>query len=146
MKRIIKFRAKRKNGNDWVYGCYQHLVIHGEMRHFIAPSNSLLFDDIKFIDALIEVDENTICQYWRSVNKSDLYDGDIFAFNGAYRKIVRYKEDESCFCVASISHLECEDILDIWNAPSDIWWKECAVLMEVIGNEFDNPELLNLYE
>lgn len=141
--RQISFKGKRKDGKGWVDGCYQRLVVHGVMKHFIAPANSLVFDDIKLIDSLIEVDEKTVSQYWRSVNKVDLYDGDIFTINGKYSKIVRYKEGKACFCVANLSQLECEDVFDIWQIPDEKWWNERNILIDVVGNEFDNPELLN---
>lgn len=141
--RQISFKGKRKDGNGWAEGCYQRLVVYGVMKHFIAPANSLIFNDVKLIDSLIEIEENTISQYWRSVNKIDLYDGDIFTINGKYSKIIRYKEDKACFCVANLNQLECEDVFDIWQIPDDKWWNERNILIDVIGNEFDNPELLN---
>lgn len=44
--------------------------------------------------------------------------------------------------LAIIVQLLCEDVFDIWQIPDEKWWNERNILIEVIGNEFDNPELL----
>lgn len=146
--RKIMFRGKRKDCNVWVYGFYSYLFNEKAndykheivFQHMESADMSYPYPSCHTICA--EVLPGTVSQYWRTVNSVDLYDGDIFAINGKYSKIIRYKEDKACFCVANLNQIECEDIFDIWQMPDEKWWNERNILIDVIGNEFDNPELL----
>lgn len=134
--RKIRFRGKIKYTQRWIdgylwQGCNEAYYIKTEEKGEFGS-------DLKDFEVFPE----TVGQYWRTVNDVDLYDGDIFTIEGKYSKIVRYKEDKACFCVANLNQLECEDVFDIWQIPDEKWWNERNILIDVIGNEFDNPELL----
>lgn len=140
-----KYRGKSIYTGKWVYGLYQRLVIHGIMKHFILPANSLMFDDIKLIDCLIEVIPETVGQYWRTINGIYLYDGDIFSLSGQYEKVVKliqYNEEMACFCIANIDSLKYEYCMYIWETPSLDWWQTFNQDIKLLGNRFDDAHLL----
>lgn len=136
--RKILFKAKHKDGKGWIDGCYQRLVVHGVMKHFIAPANSLVFDDIKLIDSLIEVDENTISQFTGLTDRNgkEIYEGDICNCSYGYTNdkigIVYYKY--GCFYV--------DDKHPSGNMPLKSLVKSEANRIEIIGNIHDDPELM----
>lgn len=94
---------------------YQGLVVHGVMKHFIAPANSLVFDDIKLIDSLIEVDENTISQPIGRTDKngSEIYEDhklkNLLCENGCYDTIYytpRWDDENLCYMFDCHGYLE----------------------------------------
>lgn len=77
----------------------------------------------------------------RKDNKlTKIFDGDIITVNGHYPKLVKFIPERAAFCLANISDFKNQDLWDIWQQPHSSWWDEMNI--EVIGNKFDNPELL----
>ncbi len=162
--REILFRGKRKDNGQWVYGCYQRIVIHGVMRHFILPSCALVFDNIKLTDALIDVDPSTVSQFTGFLadkRKSDLdkriFEGDIFRHtketdegdNVSY-SVVMWIPQYAIFYLIPVEHYEIMRNNDVSKEAEfrwffeDAWLSDFSIDVELtkVGNIHDNPELL----
>lgn len=129
MEREILFRGKRIEDGKWVEGYLLKYSPIYEEKAYILPLHSVCVSDI-------EVDPKTICQYTGLTDKAGRrFEGDIFqASDGDY--IQRY--------------------VITWNEDSLEWSAECigdpdgtlplcefkVEEIEVVGNIFDNPELL----
>lgn len=121
--RIIKFRGKSLNTKMWVYGDLNH---RGK-RTFIE----------------YEVDCKTISQFIGKTDKegTEIYEHDIISVNGKYPKLVKYIDEYACFCLANISDLN-KEWTNPWQQISPDWWNDFKREIRVIGNAFDNPELM----
>lgn len=131
--RTTKFRGKRTDKNEWVYGDLTKGEEDGlyrihtsfSIRHYVLPE--------------------TVGQYWRTVNKQDLYDGDVFEsrmFDDKPKWVVQYREDEGCFCITHPEELHLKFVYP-WQKPDKKWWEEFGKDLYVIGNIHDNPELIH---
>lgn len=133
MNREILFKAKRKDNGEWVEGC----IVIDQSR----------FDRFKYRIQPIEsgvlyahpIDPDTLCQYTGLTDKNGkkIWENDICDRKEKYPEIVTYNKGdwqldysyalgkEKHFCACNLGFYACE--------------RECV---EVIGNVFDNPELL----
>lgn len=121
--RDIEFRGKRTDDGEWMYGyicCYGWT---GKEKIYIVPNYaSALYS--------IEVNPETVGQYTglKDKNGTKIFEGDIILLRGdeePYQVVF----DESCFQVYSDS---------VRYAMDNFYDYE----IEVIGNIYDNPELL----
>lgn len=135
--RDIKFRGKRIKDKKWIYG-------------------SLAKDNPQDAYYIIDIDEgvgrdvleNTIGQYTglHDKNGKEIYEGDIVLYedwemtyegggNDSFinKGIIEYVEDNCCFNVTERQTIELPDVL----------YKNNETL-EVIGNIYENPELLEV--
>lgn len=139
MEHTIKFRGKEIDSNKWLYGdLFQRSGCYPEI---LFP----YFDDKgKTQYAEIAVKENTIGQFIgkKDKNNTEIFDGDIITVNGEFPKLVKFIPEKAAFCVANICDLKNQDQWEIWMQPPIPWWEK--MFIEVIGNKFDNPELLSL--
>lgn len=135
MSREILFKAKRLDNGEWVEGYY----VYCRKRHYILPvlNKAIGFDERE--DEWVEVDPDTICQYTGLTDKNGkkIWENDICDRKEKYPEIVTYNKGdwqldysyalgkEKHFCACNLGFYACE--------------RECV---EVIGNVFDNPELL----
>lgn len=132
MNREIKFKAKRKDNKEWVYGD----LIDGKFffdkssDYYDAPYYD---DELGVIDGrLIEVIPETICQYTGITDKNGvkIYEGDIIKNHCGYKAVIKYGEYE----YGSIKHcgfyIQDIEFYDVFN----LWGSGC----EVIGNISDN--------
>lgn len=142
MNREILFRAKHihaMDSNDHLNGTW----VHG----YLSDEN-YIYD--KSLEGEFLVDENTICQYTGLTDKNGkkIFEGDIlrgfqypFCYDGEYNYYVEiifencsfmtYTHKNPSSCVRGISDGN-TDLMEDW--VSEDW--------EVIGNIYDNPELL----
>ena len=126
--RQIKFRGKRKDG-VWVYGDLMHL--EKDFKPLIKIIDWSTKDQ--------EVDPDTVYQFTGLVDRNgkDIYEGDVCNCSYGYtndKTGVVYYED-GCFYV--------DDKHPSGNMPLKSLVKSEANRIEIIGNIFDNPELLN---
>lgn len=155
MNRVIKFRAKRMDSNEWLYGSL--FVDKDEQCYIKEPDGKLYFIE----------DKDTIGQFVNLKDKHgvEIYEGDI----------IRVKEYKNI--ASGVMDLEERELFDIEELKGDLekeyvgavdWEEDCFVFssngeyndcflsvlfgnmksshpifdFEVIGNIHDNPELL----
>jgi len=150
MNRKSKFRAKRLNSKEWVYG---NLV---ETHHFkyilcvsFIPAKTLP------IEEFIEVDPNTIEEFTNhfDVDGKEIYEGDFYREeNGTergdertYFVCVFLKELSRFAWLSAEEKFEYEttsDMEDFLDTEMGMIEKYCK-LIKVIGNVIDNPNKLD---
>ena len=130
--REILFRGKRKENGEWVYGNYA-VTDNNEKQHFIFQNKAFEF----------EVDPETVGQYTGITddNGKKIFEGDILGITN----------DDPDYDYISKVYLDCDTLcVDIQGQDYDytsigfaieIWDDECDQV-EIIGNIYDNPELL----
>lgn len=132
MKRTIKFRGKRLDNGEWLYGDLMHDNAGGCYVYPIESEN--LFKENK-------VNSDTVGQFTGLIDKNgkEIYEGDIILSQKcncrAILHKVDYNEDNAMF-VAKPTHGWDFDFCQISKYWIDKYGKE------VIGNIHDNPELL----
>lgn len=135
--REILFRAKRIDSGEWVSGYYVYDYAHNA--HFIFKNQLVCPNCIndRRIDYSVcdyEIDPDTLCQYTGLTDKNGnlIWENDIVKHevSDTIGTIKWYQEDYVGWCV--------DDIVIDEQQFTDEMWCEC----EVIGNIFDNPELL----
>lgn len=143
MEREILFKAKQKNWKKlrknewWVKGYYVQCRGH----HYILP----VYDSDHGFDERysewIEVDRETVCQY--TGHKDDtgkkIFDGDIVCFIDITSTESGYSEMSCCGEVGYSKEEACFYVTDRLSAESWEVLGDC----HIIGNIFDDPELLN---
>lgn len=126
MNREIKFRGKRIDNDEWVYG-YLHFGFNctDEYVPFISWKDSSYLEDI----GEEEINIKTVGQYTglHDKNGKEIYEGDIVKYENMTGKIMFFN---GSFIMSDFEETE-EWELGVINAET-----------EVIGNIYDNPELL----
>lgn len=133
MSREIKFRGKRLDNNEWVYGSLCLDPYRGDAE--ISDH-----DDINLM--MVDVNPDTVGQFTglEDNNGKEIYEGDIldctvFDFNGndkQYRVKIEWCYTEFCGFVIGKG--------GVWWNLHFLWEQDDEI--EVIGNIYDNPELL----
>ena len=127
--RNIKFRGKTgtTEGKKWVYG-------------YLYKIKSFFSEDYQYFiknEHLQEtsVDEDTIGQYTglKDRNMKEIYEGDIIQYKDITKGLIRYSEKYAQYVLVNTGTVKDEfEPLGDYNME----------VFEIIGNEFDNPELL----
>lgn len=148
MNREILFRGKRVSNGNWIKGYFVLLAINEGLKHVIHTGT----DEGRFI--LFEVIPDTVGQFTGLYDKNGnkIFEGDIlkatYTEQRQYQGVsyqdehscveeVIYNEKSACFMLK----IMCEDVplyRPLHNFGSLANIKE----LEVIGNIYDNPELL----
>lgn len=122
MNRTIKFRGKRIDNGQWVYG-------------FLADDDYI--NDINSVDlSSIEVDPETVGQFTGLLDKNgrEVYEGDI---------VKHIPRNETYVCEWTAIHACFTFVENIEYGESYYFQKIDEKKIEIIGNIYDNPELLN---
>jgi uncharacterized phage protein (TIGR01671 family) len=146
--REIKFRGKPMNGLDrrpWVYGYYANWKQDSCMTEFISAGNMI------DMEGWIEIKGGTIGQYTglKDKNGKEIYEGDIVKYGyDEPREIeqVRWGSFADC-CVGGETWILGPDAYQkgaIWQPAIWYHWDDNPAenTIEVIGNIYENPELL----
>ena len=129
--REIKFRGKRVDNGEWIYGFYWHNTNTETSRITILTESSLYID--------IEVIPETFGQFTGLTGKNgkEIYEGDIcevlyssIGFQVEVKGVVYWGDWAMSYRIYLLPH---HDDYKLSDYKSDI---------EVIGNIHDNPELL----
>lgn len=135
MSREILFKAKRKDNGEWVEGYY----VYCRKRHYILPvlNKAIGFDERE--DKWIEIDIDTLCQHTGLTDKNDkkIWENDILRRNGYWD--IRIKFENGAFMVRNADKVQY--INRVTCTPISIFDINAY---EVIGNIFDNPDLLEV--
>ena len=138
MNRDILFKAKKVDGGEWIEG----YIVKKHGTYFLYDINES--DTCRQNNYLI--DEDTICQYTGLTDKNGnrIWEGDIIKYHfGEVYAPVKFGEYQSCFDSTSTCHV---GFYVDWDKNHDFrkdlgYWIK-MVDAEVVGNIFDNPELL----
>lgn len=137
MTREILFRGKRKDNGNWIEGYFVLLAINDGLKHAIYKGT----DEGRFI--LFEVIPETVGQFTGLCDKNGnkIFEGDILTLEDTYNGDVQF----SCG-VFGIEWTEMKRHKNLrgFGARHNLRTFEDGVNedLEIIGNIFDNPELL----
>lgn len=119
--REIEFRAKKKCDNEWAKGFVEYSKIRGEW----------LIEDKNY--CWYKVYEETIGQYTglKDKNGKKIFEGDIMSISPISPKYeIKWDNEQQRFC--------------FWNDGWIAGFNGFITSYEVIGNIYDNPELLEV--
>ena len=135
MNREILFKAKRKYNGEWVEGYY----VYCRKRHYILPvlNKAIGFDERE--DEWIEVDPDTICQYTGLTDKNGqkIWENDICIIKDGTL------DEEDGYFICEWDDCIARYILDGDGLTADFDSID-ERNVEVIGNIFDNADLLEV--
>lgn len=133
--REILFRGKRVDNGEWVYGTVEYHLVDGDLTR-TKQEAFITYDSMDRIGKVyrdrFEVNLDTIGQYTGLVNQSNtmLFEGDILDESG-YKFVVKFDQKWAKF---KLQHNKTAIQYPEWNR---------GVLIRLIGNIYDNPELLD---
>lgn len=139
--REIKFRGKRKDNGEWVYGSlvnnfWANSKTKSPVCEIFTPAleDGDCWDDyVSDENSVVEVHTESVGQFTGLKDKygKEIYDGDIIGRRGMKNTFVEY---ERCRWVLRYDEPKAEWRQDLHN--------QVSLHLEVIGNIYENPELL----
>ena len=146
--RKIKFRGKSTTSGKWVHGMLTTLKDLGaEKQDMIIIKKEGVFNEGSASPFFMEWDyihKDTVGQFTGLKDKSgkEIYEGDIISVNGKYPKLIRYIDEWASYCLANLTDLDCDLKTRYWQQVSPCWWTDYKREIKVIGNVYDNLELV----
>ena len=130
MNREILFKAKRKDNGEWVEGDAIHEPIGMSIRH-----------EKSGMSVRVPVDPDTLCQFTGLTDKNGrkIWENDICDRKKKYPEIVVFNEGDWQLDYSYVFGKEIHS--DACNLGFYVCERNCV---EVIGNIFDNEELLEV--
>lgn len=148
--REIKFKGKRKDNSEWVIGYFIPMK-HNDMREhihiFIIPEGVDMNYGVLLEDVLVEVLPETVGQYTglKDKNGTEIYEGDVVKFDNDIDEVYEevgvcvFEKAESNFVLQYKGYRkECYALHTIYLIDNE----EYQCLYEVLGNKYENPELI----
>lgn len=132
MKREIKFRGKRLDGQGWAFGSYIEAELQNGIAHEIIP--------YKRGEPVVEVDPDTVGQFTgvKDKNGMRIFEGDILGVGGRIIGWVQGGVRGYCYDVVYVNHPKGEERYTLY-ATATYDYRD---RLEVVGNIYDNPDLL----
>lgn len=142
------YRAKRTDNGEWV---------EGDLVHSVYKINDTCVGKYGSEVGIHQVHENTICQCTglKDKNRKLIWESDVVEFEDVGEEGYEYKEGFDFINRAKVEFAEARwSLTDFISTNSSVvdemynhvefmdFWNNC----EVIGNVFDNPELLEVGE
>lgn len=129
MNRQIKFRGKRLDNDEWVYGDLIH----------IDDSDIGIVTDYDHWQGC-RVDPETVGQFTGLIDKNgkEIYEGDIILYGNTIKNVVVFRHGAFGYLIYGGEFISYAGNMNFTFNPLDRSNKH-----EVIGNIFDNPDLLN---
>lgn len=124
--REILFRGKKNNSGEWVYG---NLFNPDK-----ADTPTQICMGTHIVRICYEIDPETVCQFTGLYDKNGrkIFEGDIVKYGDTIHRVVFEQRNGTAYFGIVISDIE------TW-----LFGYECpANLVDVVGNIYDNPELL----
>lgn len=130
--RNILFRAKRIDNGEWVYGYYikTHDYLNNRETHLIVGIDSTTFPANEITDTN-EIDPETLGEFTGVTDKNGvkIFEGDICHFYGGEYYSGYWETNYT-------GKIEID--------ADSLWYLDNAEFVEVIGNVYDNSELLEV--
>lgn len=149
--REILFKAKRKDNGEWVEGS---LIIKKQLCYIHPNSEYFMFDSGKgsrcmHYTVVYEVEPSTLCQYtgltayWMAFENEpqecDVWEHDLLEVDYNGKKVIaEVKFEGGMYILTSNEFADSYIPLFEVTQVEDVYWVDA----KVIGNIFDNPELI----
>lgn len=137
--RKIKFRGKRIDKDELVFGDLLTGMGYKKGKFYILPHLTHYPSDCNSLDGY-QVETETVGQFTGLLDKNgkEIYEGDIMGcHNPDIKHLIFYNEKQGRFMAALNGDIE-NDFVGVCGLDDSRW----NASKEVIGNVYDNPELL----
>lgn len=130
--RQIRFRGKRLDNGEWVYGDLCRPIMQGE-------ETISIWCDL----GIVPVAPGSIGQFTGLFDRNgkEIYEGDITTVRGNYPRVVLWDKVSWALMPCERYHDKHFWVMNLQHPEYD-WWKKFADEIVVVGNIYDNPELL----